>query len=101
MDAETGASQMYEFEAERGLFRKPAKQVVQVFMDHVIRERQWLHVPSYKIDSAVKKSRKQIVMATGTLLQQKGELPFLVMISPSFGKGAESEGSSLRAAHGG
>jgi hypothetical protein len=82
MDAETGASQVYDFRADSGLFRKPAKQIVRAFMDHMKSGREWAHAPSYKISSATKKPKNQVVMATGSLLLQKGELPFLVMISP-------------------
>jgi len=82
MDAETGASQVYDFRADSGLFRKPAKQIVRAFMDQMKAGREWTHAPSYKISSATKKSKNQVVMATGSLLLQKGELPFLVMISP-------------------
>ncbi len=82
MDAETGASQVYDFKADAGLFRKPAKQIVRVFMDCMRSNREWSHTPTYKISSATKKSKSQVVMATGSLKLQKGELPFLVMISP-------------------
>lgn len=82
MSADTGASQVYDFKADAGLFGKPARQIVRAFMDHMNAEREWTCKPSYKLDSATKKSRKQVVMATGSLLLHKGELPFLVMISP-------------------
>jgi hypothetical protein len=82
MSADTGASEVYGFKAESGLFRQPAKRIVRAFMDHMKVERHWTHAPAYKIDTAVKKPRKQVVMATGSLLLEKGELPFLLMISP-------------------
>jgi len=82
MDAETGASQLYEFKAESGLFRKPARSIVRAFMDYLSEHRDWRNPPSYRINSAVKKTRKQVVMATGSLVLAKGELPFLLMISP-------------------
>jgi hypothetical protein len=82
MSADTGASQVYEFKADSGLFRKPARQIVREFMKQVKNEKEWRHPPSYRLDSATKKSRKEVVMATGSLVLEKGELPFLVMISP-------------------
>lgn len=82
MDAETGASQTYKFTSEPGLFRKPAKQIVRAFMDYMKSGREWTHSPAYRLTSATKKSKSQVVMATGSLLLQKGELPFLLMIAP-------------------
>ena len=32
MSADTGASQVYEFKADSGLFRKPARHIVREFM---------------------------------------------------------------------
>jgi hypothetical protein len=88
MSADTGASEVYGFTADHALFRRPARQIVRAFMDHMKAERNWVRVPSYKLSSATKKSRKQVVMATGSLLLEKGELPFLVMISPEPGSTA-------------
>jgi hypothetical protein len=82
MSADTGASEVYGFRADTDLFRRPAKRIVRTFMDHMKAERHWTHAPACKLDSAVKKSGKQVVMATGSLLLEKGELPFLLMISP-------------------
>jgi len=82
MSADTGASQVYEFKADSGLFRKPAKHIVREFMNRMKAEKNWTHPPSYKLNSATKKSKKEIVMASGSLVLEKGELPFLVMISP-------------------
>jgi hypothetical protein len=83
MSAETGASEVYGFRAESDLFRRPAKRIVRAFMDHMRTERNWARAPSYRLDSATKKARKQVVMATGSLLLEKGELPFLLLISPA------------------
>ena len=82
MDADTGASQVYDFTADSGLFRKPAKRIVHAFMEYMSTHREWRNPPAYKINSAVKKTKKQVVMATGSLVLAKGELPFLLMISP-------------------
>jgi hypothetical protein len=83
MDAETGASQNYDFTAESGLFQKPAKHIVRTFMQYMAKHQSWHHPPSYRINSAVKKPKKKVVMATGSLVLAKGELPFLLMIAPS------------------
>lgn len=85
MSADTGASEVYGFRADSDLFRRPAKRIVRTFMDQMKAQRDWTHPPSYKLDSAVKKADKQVVMATGSLLLAKGELPFLLMISPESG----------------
>lgn len=82
MSADTGASQVYDFKADAGLFRKPARQIVRAFMDHMNAGRDWARAPSYKLNSTTKKPRKQVVMATGSLVLEKGELPFLLLISP-------------------
>ena len=82
MSADTGGSQVYDFTADSGLFRKPAKTIVRAFMEYMSTHRDWDNPPAYKINSAVKKSKKQVVMATGSLVLHKGELPFLLMISP-------------------
>src|SRR5262245_1518004 len=82
MAADTGGSQIYDFQADSGLFKKPAKHIVRTFMEFLSTQQDWSHPPSYKINSAVKKTKKQVVMATGSLVLSKGELPFLLMISP-------------------
>ena len=82
MSADTGANQVYGFTADHDLFRKPARQIVRAFMDHIRSDESWNDAPSYKISSATKKSKKGVVMAMGSLLLKSGELPFLVMISP-------------------
>jgi hypothetical protein len=82
MSAESGGSQVYDFTADSGLFRKPAKHIVKIFMEFLSTQQDWHRPPTYKINSVVKKTKKQVVMATGSLVLAKGELPFLLMISP-------------------
>ncbi len=82
MSADTGASATYEFQAEPDLFRHPADAIVRRFMDRMNGQVDWEHPINYELNSAVKKAEKQVVMATGSLLLQKGELPFPLMISP-------------------
>lgn len=88
MSADTGASQVYSFKADAGLFRKPARQIVRAFMEHMRSDPSWANTPSYKLTSATKKAKNRVVMATGSLLVQKGELPFLLMVSPDAGAAA-------------
>jgi hypothetical protein len=90
MAADTGGSQLYDFKADSGLFRKPARHIVRTFMEFLSTQQDWNHPPAYKISSAVKKTRKQVVMATGSLVLSKGELPFLLMISPGNRAAAEA-----------
>jgi hypothetical protein len=82
MAADTGASEVYPFKAERGLFRRPARAIVRAFMAYMKAEGTWPHATGYKVSSASKKSRRAVVLATGALVVGKGELPFLLMISP-------------------
>lgn len=82
LDAETGANASYLFEAGAGLFLMPADEIIHVFIDH-LNANDYVHRPvGYELNSAIKKSNKQVVMATGSLLIGKGEIPFLLMISP-------------------
>ncbi len=82
LDAETGGNETYEFVAKADLFRMPARDIVGTFIKHLDNESGYTSPMSYKLNSAVKKKAKKIVMATGSLLMAKGEIPFLVMISP-------------------
>jgi hypothetical protein len=82
LDAETGANESYRFEANPDLFRMPADEIINVFIDY-LNAGKYLKSPiGYELNSALKKSDKQVVMATGSLLIEKGEIPFLLMISP-------------------
>ena len=65
-------------------------------MDHMKVEMQWKNAPSYRLDSATKKAKKQVVMATGSLLLEKGELPFLLLISPGAAAAAAAAPAEAR-----
>jgi hypothetical protein len=82
MSADTGGSATYEFQAESDLFGQTADAIVRRFMEHMNGRLEGESPLNYEIDSAIKKDSRQIVLATGSLLLQKGELPFLLMISP-------------------
>jgi len=82
LDAETGGNETYEFEAKADLFRMPARDIVDTFIKHLNNESSYPSPMSYELDSAVKKKNRRIVMATGSLIVAKGEIPFLLMISP-------------------
>jgi hypothetical protein len=82
MSAATGASSTYDFQADSGLFQLPADHIVRRFMDHMNEESDWVRPLSYELNSVVKKPERQVVMATGSLLLEKGDPPFLLMISP-------------------
>ena len=83
MDAETGGSQGYTFEGDADLFRKPAHDIVDAFIDSLRGDGGRLAPLDYELNSAIKKQQKQVVMATGSLIFSRGEIPFLVMISPA------------------
>lgn len=82
LDAETGGNDTYEFEAQADLFRMPARDIVDTFIKHLNNESSYPSPMSYELNSAVKKQTKKIVLATGSLIVAKGEIPFLLMISP-------------------
>ncbi len=81
MDAETGGNQSYEFEAASDLFRRPADDIVDAFISSLDGFGDNPAPLAYELNSAVKK--KQVVMATGALQLDRGEIPFLLMISPA------------------
>lgn len=83
MASDTGASEMYGFTADSGLFRKPARQIVRAFMKHMKTEGTWKRAPSYRLNSAKKKAGNGVVIAMGSLLLERGELPFVLVISPA------------------
>ena len=83
MDAETGGSQNYEFEGAADLFGKPADDIVGAFVASMSAEGGRPVPLHYELNSAIKKRQKQVVMATGSLIFEHGDIPFLLMISPA------------------
>jgi hypothetical protein len=59
-----------------------AREIVDTFIKHLNSESTYPSPMSYELNSAVKKKTKKIVLATGSLIVVKGEIPFLLMISP-------------------
>jgi len=88
MDAATGGNQSYEFEAAADLFRKPADDIVDVFINSIDGYGDNPAPFSYELNSAIKKAEQQVVMATGSLHVARGEIPFLLMIAPADKKAA-------------
>jgi hypothetical protein len=82
LDAATGANESYRFEAAPGLFQMPVDEIIHVFIEYLNAHNYVARPVGYELNSAIKKIKKQIVMATGSLLIDKGEIPFLLMISP-------------------
>ena len=83
MDAGTGGSNQYSFEAAADLFNRPADDVVGAFIGSLRDEAGRPRPLEYELNSAIKKRQKQVVMASGSLIFSHGEIPFLVMISPA------------------
>ncbi|HUO45061.1 MAG TPA: hypothetical protein VMT94_09175 [Burkholderiales bacterium] len=83
MDAETGSNQSYQFEGEPDLFHKPADDIVDAFIQSLDGFGDNPAPLSYELNSAIKKSEKQVVLATGSLHVERGEIPFLLLISPA------------------
>ena len=87
MDAATGGSQNYDFEADADLFLKPADDIVHTFICALEGYGENVAPPlSYELNSALKKLDKQVVMATGSIHSGHGDIPFLLMISPAAGR---------------
>ena len=82
LDAESGANESYQFEAGSDLFTLPADEIIHVFVNYLNAHDYSKRQVGYELNSAIKKIDKHIVMATGSLLIGKGEIPFLLMISP-------------------
>ncbi len=82
MDAETGGNEHYRFEADPRLFDMPADSIVEQFIRHLETSGSHPHPLSYELNSAVKKKGGRFVLATGSLMLPRGEIPFLLMISP-------------------
>ena len=83
MDAETGGNQDYQFEASSDLFSRPADDIVDVFISSLDGYGDNPAPLSYELNSAIKKPEQQVVLATGSLHVDRGEIPFLLMISPA------------------
>jgi hypothetical protein len=81
MDAETGGNENYAFNAAPDLFELPAETIVERFIRHLESTDTHPAPISYALDSAVKKKDNRFVLATGSLVLAKGEIPFLLMIS--------------------
>ncbi len=81
MDAETGGNEQYLFEADPRLFDMPADSIVEQFIKHLESTGNHPNPLSYELNSAVKKKSDRFVLATGSLMLAKGEIPFLLMIS--------------------
>lgn len=82
IDAETGGNNSYFFEADAGLFQQPADEIIETFFKYHKATERAPQPTGYELNSAIKKVKKQVVMATGSLLTGKGDIPFLLMISP-------------------
>jgi hypothetical protein len=82
LDAETGSNETYQFEAAVDLFTLPADDIVNTFIASMSDGQGEAHPLPYELNFAIKKSAQQVVMATGSLIRDKGEIPFLLMISP-------------------
>ena len=82
LDAETGGNETYEFQAKADLFGMSSREIVDTFIKHLNSESTYPSPMTYELNSAVKKKTKKIVMATGSLIVAKGEIPFLLVISP-------------------
>lgn len=81
MDAESGGNEHYSFEDVPELFELPADSIVERFIRHLEFTGAHPEPIDYALDSAVKKKDNRFVLATGSLVLAKGEIPFLLMIA--------------------
>ncbi|GEO81020.1 hypothetical protein [Pararhodospirillum oryzae] len=80
-DAQTGAQNTYVFSSETDLMTASRMQLIDAFMhyvDHVELPRESV---GYEIQTALKNRDMEVVTAVGLLKLQRGEIPFMVMIS--------------------
>jgi hypothetical protein len=82
MDAETGGNANYAFEASMNLMDMPPNEIMDAFIKHLDNEGTYPSPMSCQLDSAIVKKDKGVLLATGSLILSRGEIPFLVMISP-------------------
>lgn len=80
MSTDTGGNESHTFEAAPDLFKKPADEIVDAFIKSLDSYGEAQAPLVYELNSAIKKSDKQIVMATGSIIVERGEIPFLVMV---------------------
>lgn len=82
MDAETGGNETYAFDAETDLFEMSPPEIIDIFIKHLESKGLYPSPISCQLDFAVNKTDKKVVLATGSLVLTRGEIPFLLMISP-------------------
>jgi hypothetical protein len=82
MDAETGGNGSYLFDAQADLLDLPTPEVIAAFIKHLSSVDEYSTLLSFHIEHSVKKNDKKVLLATGSLVMSKGEIPFLLMISP-------------------
>jgi len=83
VDSETGAGNDYRFEDADSLLDEPANRVVDRFFakmndKHLVH--QALH---YDINKAFRSDSADCVTGWGSLILQKGKIPYMVMIAPA------------------
>ena len=81
MDANSGQSGSYQFEADKGLMKKSPVKIVRAFMEYVDEKQLPKMHLDYELYSALKNKEHGVVTAMGNLVLDNGELPFLLMIS--------------------
>jgi len=82
MDAETGGNSTYTFQAASDLFSAPASEIVETFINSLDSYGKCAGPLTYELDSAVVKSDKQVVLASGSLRGSADGTPFVLIISP-------------------
>lgn len=83
VDAETGSTNDYRFDASATLFEEPVDEIVEAFFDYLNAHHYTHEDLRYELNSALRNREHQCVTALGSLLLRKGSIPFMVMISPA------------------
>ncbi|WP_041793789.1 hypothetical protein [Pararhodospirillum photometricum] len=80
-DAATGAQNTYTFSTETDLMEASRIRLVEAFMDYVDHVQLPKEGIRYDVQTALKNHALGVVTATGVLKVQRGDIPFMVMIS--------------------
>lgn len=77
----SGSDGVYRFDADDDLFKRPADEIVEAFMEHIHEQHVIPSRDHYELNSAWKNKEKQVVTAVGSLIVKDDALPFVLMIS--------------------
>ncbi len=77
----SGGDRWYDYELDRDPGGTPADEIVEGFMQHLSDLGELPDASAYELNSAIKNPGSHVVMAIGSLILSKEEMPFVSMIS--------------------